>query len=273
MFNSIIADTVGSTYEGGDLKGFSLPLLPKGSRFTDDSVLLAATAEVLLDHRNAGAISPDRFAEAYKSWGRRYPDAGFSPQFKSWLNREGLARDYSLGSGSVSRALPIAWFSTSEEAVLRIAEASAVSSHDSMEAINATKAVVHAIFQLINGIDIASVRSFVQGLYFLKLSYDWEELHQSGGFSTNAEDCAGLGLAIGLTAKNIEDAIRLTLYVGGDTDTVGAIAAAVMDARQPDVTMPDIFLQVKNLVSESAPDIWDVATRFTSDILLPRHGL
>jgi ADP-ribosylglycohydrolase len=277
MFNLIIADTIGSTYEGGDLKGFSLPLLPKGSHFTDDSVLMAATAEVILLKRASGSdlsqISSEDFARSYKNWGRRFPGVGYSPQFKSWLSKDSLSPIYSLGSGAVSRALPIAWCSQSEETVLALAEASALASHDSTEAVNGAKAVTHAIHKLIKGDEVESVRSFIEGLYFVKLSYNWEELHQESGFSTNAEDCAGLGLAIGLTAKNIEDAMRLCLYVGGDTDTIGAIAAAVMDARQPDVTMPEIFLKVKEAMTGSyAKEIWDIASQYQDEVMYSRHG-
>lgn len=267
MFNSIIADFIGSAYEGGDLKGTRLPFITKVSSFTDDSVMLGATMSVLLEAKahdqGLSSLTPRKFARAYKEWGRRYSDAGFSPQFKEWLRKDSLSPGHSVGSLAPVRAAPIAWATDVENEALSLAEMSARATHDTEEAVNASKAVVHAILCLRQGDSLEKVSAFIQSLYFVRIEHDWDEENASGGFTTNAEDCAGLGIGIGLTATNIESAIRLCLYVGGDTDTIGAIAAAVIEARFPGEDMPAITEKVKaRMIESKGQPILDVVDQF-----------
>ena len=65
MLGSIIGDIIGSTYELRPVKRTDFPLFPQGSRFTDDSVLTAAVAEVLLGRKAAA----ERTAEWQKQRG------------------------------------------------------------------------------------------------------------------------------------------------------------------------------------------------------------
>jgi len=274
MFNSIIADFIGSAYEGGDLKGTRLPFITKASSFTDDSVMLGATMSVLLDATSQDeglpSLTPRKFARAYKDWGRKYSDSGFSPQFKEWLRKDSLSPGHSVGSLAPVRATPIAWATDSENEALALAEMSAKATHDTTEAMNASKAVVHAIFRLRQGDSPEQVSSFIQGLYFVRIEHDWDEENESGGFTSHAEDCAGLGIGIGLTATSIESAIRLCLYVGGDTDTIGAIAAAVIEARFPGGDMPAITEKVKARMTEGKGQaILDVVDQFKSVFMEP----
>ncbi len=48
MYGAIIGDIIGSTYEWYNVKTEDFELFPKGSHFTDDTVLSAATADTLL---------------------------------------------------------------------------------------------------------------------------------------------------------------------------------------------------------------------------------
>lgn len=84
MLGSIIGDIIGSTYELRPVKRTDFPLFPQGSRFTDDSVLTAAVAEVLLGRNNAGQPSARSYALCYKRYYARYPEAGFGELFCRW---------------------------------------------------------------------------------------------------------------------------------------------------------------------------------------------
>lgn len=254
MINSVIADIVGSTYEGGDKKGMDLPLLPEGSTFTDDTVLMVATAYRLMAADAAGrtldSLTQEDFARAYRVWGRDFPRAGFSPQFKAWFEGDSLDPIYSLGSGVTSRVFPIAWMADSEEQLLSLADASSRATHDSNEAANASCAVAYACYQLLHGASAETVSQAMETRFFLPMNPNWDDLHSDKSFSTNAEEVAGVAIAIGLSASSHREALNLVLYCGGDTDTIGAVAMAIMDARYPGHRMPDLERTCRNLLRE-----------------------
>ena len=77
LYGALGGDVVGSVFERRPVKTTDFPLLSPASRWTDDTVLTVATAEVLLTGGD--------FEEAYRRWGRRYPDAGYGRGFRHWL--------------------------------------------------------------------------------------------------------------------------------------------------------------------------------------------
>lgn len=80
MLGAIAGDIIGSVYECTGFKSKAFPLFERASRFTDDSVLTIAVAKAILEGLD--------YRAAILELGRRYPDAGFSGQFRSWLLSE-----------------------------------------------------------------------------------------------------------------------------------------------------------------------------------------
>ena len=77
MLGAIAGDIIGSIYEHHSIKTTDFPLFGKGSAATDDSVLTIATADALMNDQD--------FARSYKSYGRRYPNAGYGGMFLGWM--------------------------------------------------------------------------------------------------------------------------------------------------------------------------------------------
>ena len=95
MIGAIAGDIIGSVYERYGIKTKDFALFDWRSRFTDDTVLTVAVADVLLH----GGGYQDRFREYYS----RYPDAGYGESFHTWA-RSNEPRPYgSFGNGSAMR--------------------------------------------------------------------------------------------------------------------------------------------------------------------------
>ena len=77
MLGAIAGDIIGSVYEANPIKTMNFELFRDESRFTDDTVLTVATADALLSGMD--------YAEAYRTYGRRYPRAGYGGAFIKWL--------------------------------------------------------------------------------------------------------------------------------------------------------------------------------------------
>ena len=107
MLGAIIGDIVGSVYEWNNIKTKEFPLFREGCSFTDDTVMTIATADSLM---NGG--DKDDFIDAYKKWGRRYPDAGYGGRFGAWINSDDRDPYNSWGNGSAMRVSPCGWITS-----------------------------------------------------------------------------------------------------------------------------------------------------------------
>ena len=83
MLGAIIGDIVGSVYEWNNLKTKDFPLFRKDCFFTDDTVMICAVAEAIM---NGG--QKDDFIDEMKKYGRMYPDADYGARFNAWLNSD-----------------------------------------------------------------------------------------------------------------------------------------------------------------------------------------
>lgn len=104
MLGAIIGDIIGSVYEWHNIKSKDFPLFRDDCFFTDDTVMTIATADALMNGGEA-----DDFIDAYKKWGRLYPDAGYGGRFGSWIHSDDRKPYNSWGNGSAMRVSPCAW--------------------------------------------------------------------------------------------------------------------------------------------------------------------
>lgn len=226
MRGILIGDFVGSAYEGTDFRGYTLPLIQSRSQLTDDSIIALATADTLFSEDT----SERAFARSYRRWGRGCPGLGYGPGFEAWLASDEVDSGSSDGNGAAIRAAVIAMLTSSiEEAMPLLARAVRIT--HSEEALEIAQAVVTAIHGARSGESYETIREKIILSSFIDIEVDLDALHEEASFSVLMENTVPHALHIGLSALDSEDALRQTLYVGGDTDTVAAIAGAIIDAR------------------------------------------
>lgn len=117
MLGAIIGDIVGSTREWHNIKTEDFELIPKGSRFTDDTVMTLAVAEWLMsdpEHR------PETLVACMQNLGRKYPNAGYGGMFQKWLRSNNPQPYNSFGNGSAMRVSPVGLYANSLEEALEL---------------------------------------------------------------------------------------------------------------------------------------------------------
>lgn len=80
IIGAILGDIAGSQYEFGrpiDLDWKNCKLFTDRCYFTDDTVMTLAAKLAILNNKS--------FAESYREWGRKYPNAGYGNNFETWL--------------------------------------------------------------------------------------------------------------------------------------------------------------------------------------------
>ncbi len=226
MLGGIIGDVVGSVYEHQEIKGRTLPLMPPAARITDDSILMGAIA--------AARLTDGNYERHLRQWGHKHRTVGFGPGFDNWLADEYLGPYGSNGNGAAVRAIPLGWLANSEEELLIDAFASADVTHDHPDSYRGARAIALAIFKLRRGDAPEKVFPAIAQQYDYDIDLDLEQLHLEHEFDASCEVTVPMALCIARTAQSFEDAMALGLYVGGDTDTILAMAGALFEARDPD---------------------------------------
>lgn len=252
MIGAIIGDIVGSVHEHTATKTTVFPLFAPGCHFTDDTVLTIATAEALL--------SGIPFDVAYRSWGRRYPHAGYGGAFKAWLRDDAAGPYHSWGNGSAMRVSPVAYAFDSAALVLDAAERSAVVTHDHAEGVKGAQSAALAVFRARSGASKAEIRQEIGSLCGYDLSRSIDEIRPSYRFDVSCQGSVPEALIAFLDTNGLEDAIRTAISLGGDGDTQAAIAGAAAAAFEGGV--PD---ELRAEVCRRLPDeMLDVLERFES---------
>ena len=237
MLGAIAGDVIGSVYERFPARSTDFPLFPRRARFTDDTVLTIATAQAILEGGD--------YREAYRSWGRRYPAAGYGPGFKRWLKHDNPPALGSMGNGSAMRVSPVGLAFDSEHEVMREAEQSAIVSHDHPDGIKGAQAAALAVYLARTGATKADIRREISGRFGYDLDRTIAEIRPTYRIGVQMDmTCEGSvpeAILAFLDGESYEDAVRLAVSLAGDSDTQGCIAGGIADAFHGGV--PDPIIQ------------------------------
>lgn len=268
MYGAIIGDIIGSRFEfdrGHKTKEFEL--FTKRCEFTDDTVMTVAVAEALMD---AGPDANEEKVKALliksmKKWGHVYPGAGYGGRFVTWLFSRKTEPYGSYGNGSGMRVSPVGWLYDSIERTREVARWTAEVTHNHPEGIKGAESVAAAIYLARTGSSMEEIADYIKDEFGYDLSRTVDEIRP--GYH-HVEDCMHTmpeAFTCFLESESYEDCIRNVMSIGGDTDTLGAIAGAVAEAYWGiPVT---ILIEAKKFIPK---DIEAVVERFHS-IVFPSN--
>jgi ADP-ribosylglycohydrolase len=222
LIGAIIGDVIGSVHEHAGTKTTEFPLFTERSRFTDDTVLTVATADALMTHGD--------YARAYREWAGRYPGRGYGGRFKQWLRTPNAAPYGSFGNGSAMRVSPVAFAFDSVEEVLAEAKRSAAVTHDHPEGIKGAQAAALTVFLARTGGAKPEIRTEIASRFGYDLSRILENIRPSYSFDVTCQGSVPEAIIAFLESVDLEGAIRGAISLGGDADTMAAIAGAAAGA-------------------------------------------
>ena len=224
MWGAIVGDVVGSRFEfdrGGKIKDFHL--FTQECCFTDDSVMAVAVADGLLK-----GGSKDDIIQSMLKWGRRYPTAGYGQMFIRWLATGGKEPYNSYGNGSAMRVAAAGWLYDTLKNTQEMARRTAEVSHNHPEGIKGAECTATVIFMGRRHADKDFIRDYVTDVYGYELS-TVDELRKKHEHIETCMDSMPKALTAFFEGNDFEDVIRNAVSLGGDTDTLGAIAGAMAE--------------------------------------------
>ena len=224
MLGTIIGDIVGSVYEFNNFKSKSFdPFFHEGARFTDDTVCTVAIADALT--RN---IHP---AISLKFWGERYWDnGGWGRSFALWLGSDNSAPYGSFGNGAAMRVSPVGLLANSLDEAIQLAHTVTEVTHNHPEGLKGAAATATAIYLARTGLSQLEIREYVASTFGYDMRKSVDDIRPGNVFNERCQDTVPQALTCVLEATSFEDTIRNAVSIGGDSDTIAAIAGGVAEA-------------------------------------------
>ena len=267
MYGAILGDIIGSPYEHDqDSKTKDFKLFRRRSRFTDDSVMTIAVADAILRAKATDALGDEAqmkelFTDAIKMWGRRYPKAGYGGRFTSWLQQDDLEPYYSFGNGSAMRVSPAAWAAENLEQTRTLARWSAEVTHNHPEGIKGAEAIASAVFLARTGRGREDIRAYTAREFGYDMNRTCDGIRPDYHFDVTCQGSVPEAIIAFLDGDGFEDVIRTAVSLGGDTDTLAAMAGSIAEAYYG---VPE---ELKAECERRLPgDMREVLTAFMADI-------
>lgn len=254
MLGAIAGDVIGSVYEGNPIKTIKFPLFNEWSRFTDDTVLTVAVAQAIMQNQP--------YLATIKALGQQYPNAGYGGSFRQWLHSPHSEPYNSWGNGSAMRVSPVGFAFDDLETVLRQAEKSAAITHNHPEGIKGAQATATAIFLARTGHTKESIRAEISDRFGYNLQRTVEEIRPDYYFDVSCQGSVPESIIAFLDSTDYENAVRLAISMGGDSDTMACIAGGIAQAFYRDIP-PEIVANVRErLPAEFLTVVYEFAERY-----------
>ena len=222
LLGGIAGDIIGSIYEFNPVRFKDFELFKSNSTYTDDTVMTIANAEWLL--------SKGVLMDIMRKYGHKYPGAGYGGMFYDWLKSRCPKPYNSFGNGSAMRVSPVGWAFETLEETLEAAKQSAEITHNHPEGIKGAQATAACIFMARTGKSKQEIKEYVETKFGYDLSRTCNEIRPTYQFNESCQDTVPESIIAFLESTDFESAIRLTVSLGGDADTMGAITGAIAEA-------------------------------------------
>ncbi len=259
MIGAIVGDIAGSIYEFHNIKTRDFTLFAdyhgRRARPTDDSVMTLAVMQSLLDAADDLSALPAAAVRRMQEFGRRYPHAGYGGAFRHWLASPDPKPYNSWGNGAAMRVSGCGRAARTLDEALAFSDAVTGVTHNHPEGLKGARAVTAAIFLLRNGTSVADVRSHIRENYY-PLDFTLDEIRPSYDFDVSCQGSVPQALEAFFEADSFESAIRNAISIGGDSDTIAAIAGSVAEARWgvPDDIRKEALSRLDEFQSETLKD-------------------
>ncbi|MDR1521139.1 MAG: ADP-ribosylglycohydrolase family protein, partial [Planctomycetota bacterium] len=227
-------------------------LIGDGDRFTDDTVLTYAVAMGLLsgmgkirredlspNPANGGEAAGDavnaargtlerEIALSVKKFARAYPHAGYGGSFARWFSSDSLEPYNSWGNGSAMRVSFAGWYADSLAEARLLANLSAKITHNHPHGLKGAEVVAECIYRLRSGEGKEAIRQCAGRRYDMNFTLD--AIRPTYGFDVSCEGSVPQAIMAFLEGGDFEDVIKLAISIGGDSDTIAAIAGSLAEA-------------------------------------------
>ncbi|MDE7380249.1 MAG: ADP-ribosylglycohydrolase family protein [Clostridia bacterium] len=240
MIGAIIGDIVGSRFEfiENDGRGKDFLFWARGCRPTDDSFMTLAVAKALYLCKGDYSDLAIKTINCMRNVAAEHPNTGWGGNFYRWLfESRSTAPINSFGNGAGMRISPVAWVAESEKELKELAAIVTGVTHNHPEGMKGGEAIALSVWLARTGADKQEIKRRMIEYYpiLADKSFTIESLQQSYGYDNLGAwvTCQGSvphAILAFLESTGFEDAVRNAVSIGGDSDTIGAMAGSIAEA-------------------------------------------
>lgn len=267
MYGAVYGDLVGSLYEYREYVRHSVEdmikasnksiLLTKECFISDDTILTVAVAEAMeheLDfEENIRKYILDNSEPTNRDDYFKYI---FSPNTIKWAKGEG--NNASIGNGAIMRISPVGNLCKTLLLLTHDTIKATTPSHNSESAIKAALCVSNIIYLARTGSTKSYIKKVVDNYFPYNYDFNLDELRKGMKFNYSCDETMPLVLYVIFNTNNFDDAIRMMLSIGGDTDTNCCIVGSIAEALYG---LPN---NIKDEVDEYLPKEYIPILRYTN---------
>jgi len=225
MLGALIGDIAGSRFEWNNIKSKEFELLTYRCHPTDDSIMSLAVAQALMSEGNLR----DNTVTSMQTLGRKYPNAGYGGKFRKWIASNNPQPYNSFGNGAAMRVSPCGFAASSIEEAITLAHEVTCVTHNHPEGMKAAEAVSVAIFLARTGKSLLEIRDYIEQNYY-KTNFTLDSIRQTYSFEVSCQGSVPQAFEAFFESTGFEDTIRNAISIGGDSDTIAAIAGGMAEA-------------------------------------------
>lgn len=230
MIGAIIGDVVGSRFEFRNYLSKDFAFLTPSCCFTDDTVMTCAVARALMDSCDDFSDLSEKTVAAMQRIGRQFPNCGYGARFIHWMFSNDPQPYNSCGNGSAMRISPVGFAARDVEEAKVLSAAVTRVSHDHPEGMKGAEAAAVAIVMARQGKSKEEIRSVMESYYDLSTTVDEYRLEWRGHGREICQVSLPQALVCFFEGESYEDVIRNCISIGGDSDTIAAIAGGIAEA-------------------------------------------
>ena len=230
MLGAIIGDIVGSVYEFHNTKSMNFELFTKWNRFTDDSVMTLAVAKWLLEDEKH---TKEHLIHCMQELGMCHPDAGYGGRFSIWLEQDNPQPYNSWGNGAGMRVSPVGLYAKTLDEALSLAALTASVSHNHPEGVKGAQAIAASVFLCKEGKSKQEIKEYIEKTFDYNLNRSIAEIRPRYEFVVSCQGSVPEAIIAFLEGNSFEEVIRLAISLGGDSDTIGAMAGSIAACCYP----------------------------------------
>lgn len=239
MLGAIVGDIVGSRFEFNNHRSKDFELFSEDCFATDDSVMTLAVAKAIMEASKTKTPN-DRDNDFYaglskltvkymREIGRKYPNCSYGGMFYGWIFSDDPKPYNSFGNGAAMRVSPAGFAAKSEREAEQLAETVTAVTHNHDEGIKGAKATVTAIYMARLRAPKREIRERIASEYYA-LDFTIDSIRPIYRFNEICQETVPQAIECFLESVSFEDAIRVAISLGGDSDTIGAITGAIAEA-------------------------------------------
>lgn len=244
MYGAIIGDLAGSIYEYQEFKDslkkkvdlkrrleilHKKELISENAFYSDDTILTISILESILEGIGYEE-NLKKYALMYKEQvpEGKYFKYMFSEGFIKWCNSNIIGT--SKGNGAMMRISPVGYLFNTEDEIMEESEKATKVSHNDDISLMGAAIISLMIYYARIGMTKKEIETKINLFCNVDYNFDIDKLRNTNGFTYTCEDTLPLVLYSIFNTNSFEDAIRVSISLGGDTDTVACIVGSVAEA-------------------------------------------